>query len=223
MPVHHPSSSTSQNTLSSAAEIHARSTAASRKPKLPHPMLKLRSSNTSSSATQASWLPYRPHEGGYEVRFGTHHVGHVPLIKLLTPTLLRGIRFDTLRETDTIGNAGLRYERSKLVNFLYAKELARRYPKITSVSVHPGTVGAGLADGVAPVTKILYLLVSKWREVKPVVGYSQMWASTTEKGNLVNGGYYEPVGVLTEAAKVASDEELAKRLWEWTGVELKDY
>ncbi|KAL0572333.1 hypothetical protein V5O48_009623, partial [Marasmius crinis-equi] len=103
-------------------------------------------------------------------------------------------------------------------------ELARRYPKITSVAVHPGTVGTGLADGLTTVSKILYLLVSKWREVKPVVGaYTQTWAATTEKGNLVSGGYYEPVGVLTEAAKVASDEELAKRLWEWTEIELKDY
>ncbi|KAL0571555.1 hypothetical protein V5O48_010404, partial [Marasmius crinis-equi] len=102
---------------------------------------------------------------GYEVQFGTNHVGHALLIKLLMPSLLRtadepqsdvriiilssvghrfhpsgGIRFDTLREPDTIGNAGLRYGQSKLANVLYAKELARRYPKITSVAVHPGTV-----------------------------------------------------------------------------------
>ena len=33
-----------------------------------------------------------------------------------------------------------RYGHSKLANVLHARELAKRYPNIISVSVHPGTV-----------------------------------------------------------------------------------
>ncbi|KAL0578230.1 hypothetical protein V5O48_003767 [Marasmius crinis-equi] len=186
---------------------------------------------------------------GYEVQFGTNHVGHALLIKLLLPTLLHtaeepnsdvriltlssdghrfypsgGIRFDALREADTISSAALRYGQSKLANVLYTNELARRYPNITSVSLHPGVVGTGLADSVTTVTKVVYFFTAAWREVKPVVGaYNQTWASTTEKSNLVNGRYYEPVGALTKVAKEASNEELAKRLWEWTENELKEF
>ncbi|KAL0572337.1 hypothetical protein V5O48_009627 [Marasmius crinis-equi] len=78
-----------------------------------------------------------------------------------------------------------------------------------------GQSGIGLEDSVP-----------SWRKVKPVVGvYNWTWTSTMEKSTPVNGGggYSESVGVSTEAAKVAPNEDLAKRLWKWTEVELKDY
>ncbi|KAH9223654.1 hypothetical protein DL95DRAFT_283656 [Leptodontidium sp. 2 PMI_412] len=48
---------------------------------------------------------------------------------------------------------------------------------------------------------------------------NQVWAvAGVKKEGLVNGGYYEPVGVLCDHKlnKTAKDEGLAKRLWEWT-------
>ncbi|KAJ8074421.1 hypothetical protein PM082_015322 [Marasmius tenuissimus] len=187
---------------------------------------------------------------GYEVQFGTNHVGHALLIKLLLPTLLRtaaepnsdvrivsltsqghflrpsgGIQFDGLRQADAIGTAFTRYGQSKLANILYASELARRYPNILSVSIHPGIVGTGLAySGTTQFTKLVYVLTAAWREITPEQGsYNQIWAATSERGKLVNGRYYEPVGVLTKPAKEALDDELAKKLWEWTEEELKGW
>ena len=48
---------------------------------------------------------------------------------------------------------------------------------------------------------------------------NQVWAAAgVKKDGLVNGGFYEPVGVLGDHKldKTAKDEGLAKRLWEWT-------
>lgn len=46
-----------------------------------------------------------------------------------------------------------------------------------------------------------------------------MWAAAgAKRSELVNGGYYEPVGVLCndKLNSTAKDEGLAERLWEWT-------
>jgi hypothetical protein len=42
---------------------------------------------------------------------------------------------------------------------------------------------------------------------------------------IVNGGFYRPVGVLSndKLDKVTKSEDLAKELWEWTEAALKDH
>src|SRR5256885_279465 len=42
-------------------------------------------------------------------------------------------------------NTFTRYGQSKLANILFTNELARRYPAITSVSIHPGGIMTGLS------------------------------------------------------------------------------
>jgi hypothetical protein len=62
--------------------------------------------------------------------------------------------------------------------------------------------------------------------LKPEEGaYNQVWAATTPREKLENGMYYEPVGKLaqTKLDKTARDDDLAKRLWEWTEEALKGY
>lgn len=112
---------------------------------------------------------------GYESQFGTNHVGHFLLTKLLLPTLLTtaklpsadvrvisissighifapwsGIVFESLRTPMWPWLSLIRYGQSKLANILFAKELHRRYNDegITSVSLHPGTVNTELYRSV---------------------------------------------------------------------------
>ncbi|GAB1198092.1 hypothetical protein APSETT444_007400 [Aspergillus pseudonomiae] len=61
-----------------------------------------------------------------------------------------GIVFDDLKHTQDYGVFGSwrRYGQSKLANILYARELARRYPDITTVSVHPGVITTGLVENL---------------------------------------------------------------------------
>jgi retinol dehydrogenase-12 len=50
-----------------------------------------------------------------------------------------------------------------------------------------------------------------------------LWGATAPKNEIVNGEYYEPVGVPGNHVKLSKDKDLARRLWEWTEEELKDY
>lgn len=189
---------------------------------------------------------------GYEVQFGTNHLGHALLIRLLLPVLLRtaeqpgadvrililtslafrghpkgGIVFKDLRTTQDFGAFGswMRYGQSKLANILYAAELARRYPNITSVSIHPGVVETGLVGNLGLGNKMLVYVANMGKLLKPAEGaYNQLWAATAEKQKVVNGSFYEPVGVLSgKLDKAAKSEQLAGELWEWTENELKKY
>ncbi|EXJ66614.1 uncharacterized protein A1O5_10285 [Cladophialophora psammophila CBS 110553] len=191
---------------------------------------------------------------GYEVQFGTNHMGHAMLIKLLLPLMQRtaerfpgadvriimsssiaykqapreGIAFETLKTPQrnlgglVPGGEWCRYGQSKLANLLYAQGLAKRYPNITSVSIHPGYIKTDLFAGVSFLTAlpVRIMAAGHWTPVEQGP-YSQTWAATTPRQNLENGAYYIPVanrGVLETVA--AKDDKLADKLWDWTEKEL---
>ena len=190
---------------------------------------------------------------GYEIQFATNQLGHSLLVKLLLPLLQstanlpgadvrvinmtsiaykqapsQGIDFPTLK-TDQ-ANLGLlnkwaRYGQSKLAQLLYTDELARHYPEITWLSVHPGYIFTGLFDGTSFLTKLPVLIMSMGNRTPVEKGhYTQCWAATAPKSKVVSGGYYEPIGVAGKrATALARDQKLAGRLWEWTQAELKGW
>ena len=103
--------------------------------------------------------PFARTADGFEMQFGTNHLGHFALTALLAPALLRG---DAPRVV-TLSSAGhsrsdidledpnfetteysewLAYGRSKTANALFARELARRGGPhgLLSFSVHPGGI-----------------------------------------------------------------------------------
>ncbi|EXJ61659.1 hypothetical protein A1O7_02088 [Cladophialophora yegresii CBS 114405] len=200
-------------------------------------------------------LPPGTTRDGYELQFGTNHMGHALLIKLLLPLMQQtaknhddadvriiistsvaykqapsreGIAFETLK-TPQDGLGGLlpggkwcRYGQSKLANMLYGRELATRYPEITSVAIHPGYIKTDLFANVSFMTAlpVRIMAAGHWTPVEEGP-YNQTWAGTTPKENLENGAYYEPIAkkVAPETA-VARDAGLAGRLWEWTEKEL---
>ncbi|KAF7585754.1 hypothetical protein BBP40_010156 [Aspergillus hancockii] len=169
---------------------------------------------------------------GYEVQFGTNHLGHALLIQKCLPLLqqtaaLPGIVFSDLKSEQNFSAFGgwIRYGQSKLANILYARELARRYPSITSVSAHPGVVGTGFVENLGWANRAFVYVTNMGKLMKPEEGaYNQLWASTTPKESLKNGQFYEPVGILSSKLdKVSKDDALAKQLWEWTDKALADY
>lgn len=114
------------------------------------------------------------------------------------------------------------YGQSKLANLLYPIELAKRYPSITSVAVHPGFIKTDLHTNENFMDRMMVnFMADKWLEKKEGA-YTQTWAATVAKEKLENGGYYEPVGVKTvPKTKAGKDAGLAKELWEWTQKELE--
>ncbi|KAL5119265.1 hypothetical protein ACEQ8H_002752 [Pleosporales sp. CAS-2024a] len=168
---------------------------------------------------------------GYELQFATNHLGHALLINLLLPTLLRTAHAQQQPNPDTpksryaphfwLPNKWFCYGQSKLANLLYARALAIHYPDITAVAVHPGFVRTDLHAHEGVFDRLLVNWVAD-RWVEPRQGaYTQTWAATTDRRNLVSGAYYEPVGVQTQPRnKQGKDEVLANELWDWTEREL---
>ena len=140
----------------------------------------------------------------------------------------QGIAFETLKSGQD-GLGGLipggkwsRYGQSKLANLLYAQALAKRYPNITSVSVHPGYIKTDIFANATflDVLPVRIMAAGKWTSVEEGP-YNQVWAGTTKKEELENGAYYAPIakkGTLETAA--AKDAKLADTLWNWTENEL---
>jgi retinol dehydrogenase-12 len=187
---------------------------------------------------------------GYEIQFGTNHVGHALLTKLLLPKLEAtaekpdadvriislsstghqfapkgGLLLDKVHsETSSIGTVA-RYGQSKLANILYSNELAKRYPKIRCISVHPGSVNTGLKRGVQ----------SSWPWLGPIIPVAialfatsvqqgtlnQLWAATSKDAQ--TGKYYVPVGKESAGSAYAQDKELGEKLWKWTDGEMDKF
>ena len=195
-------------------------------------------------------VPAGTTEEGYEVQFGTNHLGHAHLTNLLLPTLVAtaqlpgadvrivtltsdthswtpkgGIKFDTLRSSQEAESKVAKYGQSKLANLLHSKELARRYPTLTCVAIHPGTVETGLSKPMRE--KHLWVRVFE-ATIGSVIGVdvekgvlNSLWAATGK--DVVSGAYYVPVGKQTQASEDARDGKLATRLWEWSNEELKSH
>ncbi|KAI9150557.1 oxidoreductase [Paramyrothecium foliicola] len=193
-------------------------------------------------------VPARTTDDGYEVQFGTNHMGHALLTKLLMPTLLKtaeepnsdvrvtvlassahqyapseGILFDTLKNQAESLSTITRYGQSKLANALYAKELARRYPQLTTSSLQPGLFTTNLANTMSDNNWILRIA---WKITAAFIGVdvptgtlNQLWTSTSK--DVISGTYYEPVGRTGLGKPHTNDAVLAEKLWDWTENELK--
>lgn len=188
-------------------------------------------------------------EEGFEVQFGTNHIGHFLLTKLLLPVLRKtaasapsaDVRvvtvasmantaapsYDVMTSTDALlaASTWIRYAASKAANILFASELARRYPEILSVSIHPGAVTSNLyeqAKAWGPVTKYgLAALSLSFRSVRSGA-LNQLWAAGVKRELLTNGAYYIPIGIHATNNKYATDADMAKRLWEWTEAQISE-
>ncbi|XVQ08739.1 oxidoreductase [Spirillospora sp. CA-255316] len=105
-------------------------------------------------------LPRRTTADGFEMQFGTNHLGHFALTGLLLPALRAAgaprvvtvtsafawagrIRFDDLQGERRYRKWGA-YAQSKLANLLFTRELGRRVPEVLSVSAHPGFAATNL-------------------------------------------------------------------------------
>jgi len=126
---------------------------------LQHPALHVLCNNAGVMA-----IPYRTTADGFEMQFGTNHLGHFALTGLLLDRLLAsdyarvvnvsstGHRFGQIRFDDLQWKNGYSkwraYGQSKLANLLFTLELQRRADaagaKLLSVACHPGYAATNL-------------------------------------------------------------------------------
>jgi NAD(P)-dependent dehydrogenase (short-subunit alcohol dehydrogenase family) len=173
---------------------------------------------------------------GFELMFGTNHVGPFLFTNLLLDTLRAsaparivnvasgahygapGIDFDAVRlPTRTI--TGMReYSVSKLANVLHAQELARRLggSGVTAYALHPGVIASDIWRRVPWPARSLM----KLRMDSPEHGArTSVYCATSAEVASESGRYYDDCCAKEPAA--SATPELAGELWrrsaEWTG------
>ncbi|KAI0169716.1 hypothetical protein GGR52DRAFT_478891 [Hypoxylon sp. FL1284] len=185
---------------------------------------------------------------GYEVHFGLNYLGHALLARLLLPTMLHtadqkmgtdvriivvsseghantpagGVQFDKLKTDCADMSYPQRYGQSKLALIGLTRELARRYPQVTTVAIHPGRILTSIAIELRKQS----LFVRLTAPLAPLVCVpvevgirNHLWAATSP--DVVSGKYYEPVGVPDNETEVAKDHVLSGKVWEWTEREIR--
>lgn len=160
---------------------------------------------------------------GFELQFGTNHLGHYLLTELLLPALQKGapsrivnvsscfhdkafgregkIDFEDLQFERKKYDGWAAYAQSKLANLLHAKHLAKRLAEkgITTASVHPGWVRSNLIKFSMPVWMQDTLLRPVLRlagMIEPWEGaQSSLYALLSPEVSDHNGAYFSQVGI----------------------------
>ncbi|WPG97795.1 NAD(P)-binding protein [Acrodontium crateriforme] len=202
-------------------------------------------------------LPWSRTQDDYEIQFGTNHMGHALLTKLLLPTLLQtaqhagaDVRIVTLSSEGHKLFSGpemiyeqsalekfhttSRYGHSKLANIYHARELARRYPSLTAISLHPGVIVTDLYSTYSANNLVIkaFTVGGKLATAAgllydvPAGTKNQLWAATAPRDEVRAKGYYLlPVGkgVADSWSKMGGNAKKAEELWDWTEAELKKH
>ena len=175
---------------------------------------------------------------GFELQFGTNHLGHFALTNLLLDRVLaapgsrivsvssqghrfvNGIRFDDLQWERDYGRIRA-YGQSKLANLMFTYELQRRLRGTDTIAAaaHPGGSRTELTRNLPP------LVVVASRLLEPLFQDADMGALPTLRAatdpGVIGGQYYGPDGIGEQrgypkvvASSVAShDVDAQRRLW----------
>jgi len=168
-------------------------------------------------------------EEGFEVAFGTNHLGHFLLTSLLLPELraaapsrvvtvssaahfqAKGIDFAALRRPTRSLTGYREYAVSKLCNVLFAQELARREGPhgVSSFSLHPGVVASRIWRRVPwPIRPLLTRSM-----LTPDEGArTTLWCCSEPGLEAYSGGYFE--NCAPRGPSPVATPQLAARLWE---------
>ncbi len=185
-------------------------------------------------------IPHQRTKQGFEMQFGTNHLGHFALTGLLLPILRRAdaprvvsvssivhraarIRFNDWEEKGY--SRWFPYIQSKLANLLFTSELQRRATAadadLLAVAAHPGYAATSLSSGLPTVYR-LGAKVSDRLFAQPdrMGALPQLYAATMP--DVGPDDYWGPDGFMERRgwpkrvgrSRAASDGDAARRLWE---------
>ena len=179
---------------------------------------------------------------GFELQFGTNHLGHFALTGLLLEPLAAvggarvvtvsslehkpgRIHFDDLQSESKYSSRGA-YQQSKFANAVFGLELDRRLraagSPVISVLAHPGYSATNLQTSGPPfpVSALLRISNALIAQSASKGALPQLYAATApgvEGGEFIGpDGFMEARGTPTEVQPVkrARDEQTARRLWD---------
>ena len=181
--------------------------------------------------------PYSKTADGFELQFGTNHLGHYALTGLLLEVLLKtegarivnvssmahksgNINFDDLNWEKRKYSAWKAYGDSKIANLYFTSELDRKLKEkklnLLVTAAHPGYTATELQRNMG----ILEFLNNIFAQDISMGALPTLRAAT--EGGLKGGEYFGPGGfmevwgfpVQVEPNWLAKDTEIAKKLWE---------
>jgi NAD(P)-dependent dehydrogenase (short-subunit alcohol dehydrogenase family) len=159
--------------------------------------------------------PFGKTQDGFEIQFGTNHLGHFVLINHLVPMLKPGARVVSLTSSGhrfsdvdlddpnferTPYNDFVSYGRSKTANVLFAVEFDRRHRAngIRATAVHPGSIPTELSRHLSAEVIASYAIPSDPAEAFaqgyksiPQGAATSVWAAVVAPADTVGGRYCE--------------------------------
>ncbi|HTI78107.1 MAG TPA: SDR family NAD(P)-dependent oxidoreductase [Mycobacterium sp.] len=185
------------------------------------------------------FTPKSTTKDGFELQFGTNHLGHFALTNLLLDRVLaapgsrvvtvssvghrfarNGIRFDDLQSERSYSRVGA-YGQSKLANLMFTYELQRRLQGTNTIAAaaHPGGSRTELTRNLPP------LIGAATRLVEPLFQGADMGALPTLRAatdpGVLGGQYYGPDGFgeqrgypkIVASSAVSHDTDAQRKLW----------
>lgn len=177
---------------------------------------------------------------GFELAFGTNHLGHFLFTMLLANRLreaqaarivnvssrshyrAKGIDFDAVRKPTRSITGMPEYEVSKLANVLFTRELAKRIGPsgVHSYSLHPGVIASEIWREVPwPIRPLMTMFMISSEEGAKTT----LYCATSPEVASHDGRFYDKCRE-KKPSRLAFDDALARTLWEksveWTGADL---
>jgi retinol dehydrogenase-12 len=175
---------------------------------------------------------------GFEVHFGTNHLGPYLLTRLLLDRVVesgpsrivcvasrahyrsKGLPFERFKQS-TPSKTGLpQYSDSKLCNVLFVRSLAKRLQgsQTTTYSLHPGVVASDIWRHVPQPFRWIAL---RFMITNEQGAQTSLYCATSPACGAETGLYYDDCARKT-AGKLGRDDTLAETLWqrsaEWAGL-----
>lgn len=186
------------------------------------------------------YTPKRTTADGFELQFGTNHLGHFALTGLLLDLLLpvpgsrvvtvsstghrirAAIHFDDL-QWERSYNRVAAYGQAKLANLMFTYELQRRlapYGTTIAAAAHPGVSNTELARNAPAAIRIPFSWLAPRLTQKPEMGALPTLRAATDP-DVVGGQYYGPGNraqtrgypKLVTSSPASHDAAVQRRLW----------
>ncbi|CAN0841240.1 Short-chain dehydrogenase TIC 32, chloroplastic [Linum grandiflorum] len=187
--------------------------------------------------------PYMLSTDSIEMHFATNHVGHFLMTHLLLDTMKatardsnlegrivnlsseihrftykQGLRFDKINN-EAGYNTMRAYGQSKLANILHANELARRFKEegvnITANSLHPGLIPTKVLRHTGVINAIINTFGRFVMKNVQQGTATSCYVALHPQMKGVSGEYFNDSNV-SKASTLAKDEELGRKLWDFS-------
>ena len=184
------------------------------------------------------FTPKSTTKDGFELQFGTNHLGHFALTGLLLDRVLaapgsrivtvssvghrfaRGIRFDDLQWEREYSRVGA-YGQSKLANLMFTYELQRRLTGTNTIAAaaHPGGSRTELTRNLPPLVGAVTKLVEPLFQDADMGALPTLRAATDP--DVLGGQYFGPDGFgeqrgypkVVASSRASHDTAAQRRLW----------